>query len=449
MAKNPKQKTAAPTKKHLDRMHREQRMTRVIVIGTIAVVVLVILTVVFGVLYENTLKYQRSVATINGERITAKDFRSFTKYYRFNLIRNAENALQFASMFGNDPTYMQSISGQLRQIASELETFRAGKVALDQMIDQRLVIQEAQKRGITVSPEEVEERMQGVLDYYPKGTPTPKNTSAPVTTSTLSPTQVSMLQPTETPSPTAVLTVTLTPTPTESPEPTATPGPTSAPSATPTPYTLEGYQNAYATLMAEYNTNLEIDEKTLRFVLEADMYREKLAEQIVGEVACSEEQVWAQHILVADAALAKVIQDKLAAGEDWYALAAANSTDTSNKDKGGDLGWFGKGKMVKEFEDVAFALPAGQISDPVKTQFGYHLIRVLGHENRPLTSSECDDMKQTKFQEWLKGYREQANVQILDFWQEIVPLKPTVPAEIQEILQQYGGAPAEFPTEQP
>ena len=69
-------------------------------------------------------------------------------------------------------------------------------------------------------------------------------------------------------------------------------------------------------------------------------------------------------------------------GEDWNKIAAEVSTDTNTADFGGDLGWFGRGVMVKEFEDAAFSLEVGAISQPVKTDFGYAIIRVLGHEFR-------------------------------------------------------------------
>lgn len=90
-----------------------------------------------------------------------------------------------------------------------------------------------------------------------------------------------------------------------------------------------------------------------------------------------EKQVKASHILVETEEKANEIKKKLADGEDFAKLAKENSTDSGSKDNGGDLGFFSSGQMVKEFDEVAFALNVGEISAPVKTQYGYHIIKVI------------------------------------------------------------------------
>jgi parvulin-like peptidyl-prolyl isomerase len=114
--------------------------------------------------------------------------------------------------------------------------------------------------------------------------------------------------------------------------------------------------------------------------------------------------------------------------EDFAKVAAAMSTDTSNKDKGGDLGWFGKGSMVQEFQDAAFALKVGEISQPVKTSNGYHIIQVLAHANIPLDANAYHQAKQTAFDDWLKKLRDQYKVETYNNWQNIVPTDPAAPA---------------------
>ena len=86
-------------------------------------------------------------------------------------------------------------------------------------------------------------------------------------------------------------------------------------------------------------------------------------------------KVKASHILVKDEKKASELRAKVNNPEEFAKMAKLHSSCPSSR-KGGDLGWFGKGQMVAEFQNAAFSMEIGEISQPVKTQFGYHLIMV-------------------------------------------------------------------------
>jgi foldase protein PrsA len=125
------------------------------------------------------------------------------------------------------------------------------------------------------------------------------------------------------------------------------------------------------------------------------------------------EQVHARHILVADEETGKQVLARLNAGEDWAALAAEYSQDTSNKDTEGDLGWFPRGVMVAAFEEAAFSLEPGKTSDLIKTDFGYHLIQVLEKGMRELDEQTYNSMVEQAFQTWLDEQKTAAKTEIL------------------------------------
>ena len=92
------------------------------------------------------------------------------------------------------------------------------------------------------------------------------------------------------------------------------------------------------------------------------------------------ESIEVSHILVEDKETAQEILDKLKAGEDFAELAKEYSTDTATAEKGGELGFITSGEMVEEFEKAAFALKVGEISDIVKTDYGYHIIKATDYK---------------------------------------------------------------------
>jgi len=139
------------------------------------------------------------------------------------------------------------------------------------------------------------------------------------------------------------------------------------------------------------------------------------------ETLSTVEQVEASHILVEDEATAKEVAKKLADGEDFVALAKEYSTDTSNASKGGELEYFGRGKMVAEFEEAAFSLAIDAISEPVKTEHGYHIIHVTDKKaaKEAVFEDSKEDIKkllieeemQTGYTDWLDEVKEKYDIE--------------------------------------
>jgi parvulin-like peptidyl-prolyl isomerase len=417
-------KSKIQSKKHIARLERERRQVRLIRFIAIGIVVAVILILAYGYLDLIYLQARQPVAKVNGEKITTKEFQARVTMQRTQLVNQYMQFLQYQQLFGLDVTQ------QLTQIQSSLDnTTSIGQQVLDALIDEALIRQEAARRGISVSAEEVEAFTQGQFNYYPNGTPTPTITPTEVivTYPTLSPEQLKLV--TETPVPTEGPTATLPPTATPDLSATATvtstPAPTATPSPTATPYTLEGYQGRFDEALKSVE-EIGLTEKEYGQLFETELLRSKLFEAVTADTPREEEQVWARHILVEDEATAKTVLERLKNGEDFAALAAEYSKDTGSAANGGDLGWFGKGQMVAEFEQAAFSLKDGEISEPIQSNFGWHIIQTLGHATIPLTASEYQQARQTTFDDFLKKLRDESDVVEYDYWTERVPTTPNL-----------------------
>lgn len=137
------------------------------------------------------------------------------------------------------------------------------------------------------------------------------------------------------------------------------------------------------------------------------------------EMFDEQEQVDARHILVEEEDLANELYEKLKDGADFAELAQEHSTDGSAA-AGGDLGFFPRGKMVPEFEEKAFSLEVGKISEPVKSEFGYHIIETLDkkEEKAAVLEDHAEEIKeklfetkmQTEYVTWLEEKRESYDI---------------------------------------
>lgn len=176
-------------------------------------------------------------------------------------------------------------------------------------------------------------------------------------------------------------------------------------------------------------------EKRLAYVRQRaarEAYFEKTVRSKVDEAAAkvfydaqvkqmpAEEEIQARHILVASEAEAKGLVEKITAGGDFAKLASDNSKDAGSKADGGMLGYFGKGQMVPQFEEAAFALKKGEVSKPVQSQFGWHIIKLEDRRQKQPPSFDqvkgqiLGSMVKQKAGEALSSLRGKAKIEYVD-----------------------------------
>ncbi len=191
-----------------------------------------------------------------------------------------------------------------------------GSEILDQLITRQLIFQEANRIGITISEEEVDEEIDTIIEE-----------------------------------------------------------------------SFQGEEEEFLMVLEQYGISLEAFREDARLnllaaeiALEQVDFTEEDVEKYFAEqrfLYDQPEEIEARHILVEDEAEAQEVVGLLEEGEDFSDLAREYSIDMSNKDDGGYLGFFGRGRMVEEFEEAAFSLEIGDLSGPVATEYGYHIIEVL------------------------------------------------------------------------
>ncbi len=376
---------------HLTRAEKERVKARLALLALSGVLALALLLVGGTLAWDKVYLAQRPIVRLDGQAVTLKAYADLLSYRRTVLEAEYLQAQELASSpapAGSDPSQnflaqfgqqrMQQVQGQLGGLTFELP---------DQIVDEQLIRAEAGRRGITATPEEIETELKQIVGYQdPNPTPAPTPATTPGATPAAGSTDAQ---------PTAEATAA------------ATVAPTSTPRGS---RRSDTFQQRYR----DYQRFTGGSDRLIRSQVELTVLRRKLNEEMGKTVSTTTEQVHARHILVTDEGVARSILERLRGGETFEALAAEVSNDTSNKDNGGDLGWFGRGMMVKEFEDAVFALPVGQLSEPVKTSFGFHIIRVDEKDpNRPLEGSALETAKSGALAKWLEDEEKKHTVEKL------------------------------------
>jgi len=349
-------------------------------VGAVGVAVL---SLAYGAYAELIAKPNAALAQVNGTTITRKDY---DKYKKFELMRQ----IRFLSTLGSSgSSYADQLLQEMRNVASS----PVDGSTLEAMINAIIVNQRASTLGISMGPDELQAEIREQFADRPV------------------------------PAPEAVGTATEGPSATP-----ARSGPQSTPAPSPTlsasdianadaNYQLELKSVAQATGMSESDY--------MEWVLRPGILRRKIQEKLEAQVPAVAEHVHARHILLDAEDAANMAYYMLT--EQNYPfdkLARERSADSYTKDTGGDLGWFPRGLLGDDFDQVVFSLKPGEISRPFKTKYGWEIVQVLERaQERPLDAAVVDQMKGQAFNRWLEEMRRTSDIR---YFVEIAP-RPTEP----------------------
>lgn len=399
MAKRPTPDKPGLTRRQLSRAQREARIQRLILIGTAVIAILIIGLLAFAVLNETVIKPNRTVLRVNEDEVSAADFQDRVKFDYFT-----QTGGQPIEQLGIDKTFF-------------------GDLTMSNLTSELIIRQQAAEHGIEVTDEEIEEELQLAFGYD-AGDPEPTPTALPTEAASSEPTATPTFVYTLTPSPTPTLEPGVTPTATPSGPPTQTPTPLPLPTAE--PLTEEDYTqqlDEYLTLVSE-GTGLSRSrvEELVQQQVAVSLLSQRLREELNLEIEETKTLVHAAHILVGSEDEAQQVLERINNGESFEELAAELSQDASNAYRGGDLGWLSPGDTVEEFETVAFSLEEGEISQPVESNFGWHIIKVYEREeNVPLTEAEKFQAESEAFRALLTEWEQEADIERADNWQAYIP----------------------------
>lgn len=368
MAKRSTPPSKPLTRKQMSRLERERAMQRRVVLGVGLLLVLVVITLLGGFVYERVVKLRQPIARVADRTITVGEYHkqvNLQRYLLYRTMRQMGDQLRTLSNQESAGFLRQLYAQQIQQLSQEYDGLPG--TVFETMLEDALIESKAAELGITVSEEEVQARIERQIAQELNA----------ITQDDLDATATAVVAATATaaawtPTPTAEVTATETLTVTEPVTPTATPLPT----PTPNILTPDKFQTAYQAFLKELEDRVGVTEAEYRAFVRRQILREKVRQYFADQVPTEDEQVHIKVALFPSEEEARAVLDQIQAGTSFEEAVAAYTQEHA-----GDLGWFGRGQMVPEFEEAAFSLEPGQISDPVKTDFGWHIIQVTARDD--------------------------------------------------------------------
>jgi len=413
---------------------REEALNRLIlrVITGMTVFILAVLALAWFV--DQVVIPNRAVAQVNGQAITVREFRDRVRFERARLSQQLNGIIGQVQAFGmglNEFLQQEPYATWLNELNVPDQL---GRRVIDDMVGDVLVEQEAAKLGLSVDDEAVQAQINEFFSYDPTAVALIGQEPTVTPTTTITPTP--FVSPTPTPTPTQ------TPSPTPNPEATdeatleataeateeATAFPTALPTSTQSP---EEVRSDFETQVNDYRRSLRqaanISDGPIDDFFRREALRQAVSEYLVADKKDEDGKILAtyvnaRHILVKTLDEANEILAALRAGASFADLARASSTDTGSGAKGGELGWAIASTYVPPFEEAVLRLEVGVISEPIESEFGFHIIQVRAREDRPIEGDDLTRLEESAFSKWLEDLRTANEGSIETFnWTDYVP----------------------------
>ncbi len=384
-------KPTSINRRALSRAEREARIQRWILLATGGVVALVILILAGGFFYERVIWPDQPVAEVDGQPIRTREFQKRFRFVEDSLRRQAAILEQeIAALDPKDPaqaTIASLYRQQINQINLQLDDpILLGRAVLQQLIDERLIRAEAERRGIRIPAEAIDREIERRFGFIRE-----------------------------------------TPTPAGSPTPTATPGPGTpvpTPFPTPAPMSEASFRALYAAQLKRWEGELGFTETDYRAMIEAELLEQQLREAFAREVPTHEEQVDVRMITAETPDLASELYRRVQTEgfekvfEEVQAGRVVSATALN-------MGWTPVGGLGSlygtELEKIVFATPVLSTTSVITSPVGYHIVFVAGREDRELSSYYLQARQQQAFEDWLQKQRTDPNrVRYFD-WQNRLP----------------------------
>lgn len=374
--------------------HQRARDLRLLLFAA-AVGAAVVLVIVAGVVYNYVYLPNTTVVSVNGQRVSTQEFRQRYAFER----RSMENRYQFYRLLASQIGMQPQTQFEITRLGNYLQdAFSLGIQVKTSIIEDILLDQAADSEGVSVSKTDVDLALEAeVAGRYEKVS----TAQAAETLAQAQERNTARVEAGEEPLPLPESDV----------------------------LSDEELAQGLEAIAREVKQDFGMSMAEYRRLLRANLLRQAMSSEI-GErdVPKTERQIRPRHILIRfdaeDAApaeagrtenqaweLARNLVNRMEQGESFGYLATQYSDDPSAAGNEGNLGWVRMGALVPEFEEVAFSLPVGVLSEPFLSEFGLHIVEVLEADEeaeRPSDAVQRDSAQ--KFNEWLQNQREQAEI---------------------------------------